>query len=66
LTEQVGDEEVYRLMHGCVPMMQAAVEKHEGTVTQFRGDGSWPSSGHRSRSSRPLGLGPLQPAPLVR
>jgi class 3 adenylate cyclase/tetratricopeptide (TPR) repeat protein len=39
LTEQLGDEEMYRLMQGCVSAMQAAVEKHEGTVTQFRGDG---------------------------
>lgn len=39
LTEQLGDEEMYGLMQGCVSAMQAAVEKHEGTVTQFRGDG---------------------------
>lgn len=39
LTELLGDEEMYRLMQGCVSVMQAAVEKHEGTVTQFRGDG---------------------------
>jgi class 3 adenylate cyclase/tetratricopeptide (TPR) repeat protein len=39
LTEQLGDEEMYRLMQGCVSAMQAAVEKHDGTVTQFRGDG---------------------------
>ena len=39
LTEQLGDEEMYRLMQGCVSAMQATVEKHEGTVTQFRGDG---------------------------
>lgn len=39
LTEQLGDEQMYRLMQGCVSVMHAAVEKHEGTVTQFRGDG---------------------------
>lgn len=39
LTERIGDEEMYRLMQGCVTAMQRAVEAHDGKVTQFRGDG---------------------------
>lgn len=39
LTERIGDEEAYRLIQGCVARMTEAVERHEGTVPQFRGDG---------------------------
>lgn len=39
LTERIGDEEMYRIMQGCVTRMIEIVEAHDGTVTQFRGDG---------------------------
>lgn len=39
LTERIGDEEAYRLIQACVARMTEAVERHEGTVPQFRGDG---------------------------
>jgi len=39
LTEQIGDEEMYRLMQRCVNLMQSVVDRNGGTVTQFRGDG---------------------------
>lgn len=39
LTERIGDEGMYRLMQKCVESMQEIVERHDGTVTQFRGDG---------------------------
>src|SRR5688500_2533501 len=35
LTERIGEEEVYRLMQGCVQRMMDAVHKYEGTVTSF-------------------------------
>jgi class 3 adenylate cyclase/tetratricopeptide (TPR) repeat protein len=39
LTERIGDEEAYRLVQACAARMSDAVERHGGTVTQFRGDG---------------------------
>ena len=39
LTERIGDEEMYRVIQECVTRMQRVVESHDGTVTQFRGDG---------------------------
>ncbi|HVF75592.1 MAG TPA: AAA family ATPase [Acidimicrobiales bacterium] len=39
LTQRIGDEEAYRLMQRAVAHMVQAVERHHGTVTQFRGDG---------------------------
>ena len=38
-TERVGDEAAYRLVQDCVALMTGAVERHGGTITQFRGDG---------------------------
>ena len=39
LTRRIGDEEAYRLVRRAVAAMTDAVERHHGTVTQFRGDG---------------------------
>lgn len=38
-TERAGDEAAYRFVQDCVALMTATVERHGGTVTQFRGDG---------------------------
>jgi class 3 adenylate cyclase/tetratricopeptide (TPR) repeat protein len=37
--ERVGDEMLHRLVHECTDRMIDAVNRFEGTVTQFRGDG---------------------------
>ena len=37
--ERAGDEAAYRFVQDCVALMSAAVERHGGTITQFRGDG---------------------------
>ena len=39
LSEGLDAEQVYDLIQGCVQRMVAAVHAHEGTVTQFTGDG---------------------------
>jgi class 3 adenylate cyclase/tetratricopeptide (TPR) repeat protein len=39
LVERIGDEAAYRLVQDCVARMSASVDRHGGTVTQFRGDG---------------------------
>jgi class 3 adenylate cyclase/tetratricopeptide (TPR) repeat protein len=38
-TERAGDEAAYRFVQRCVATMSAAIERHGGTITQFRGDG---------------------------
>ncbi len=39
ISERLDEEEVYRLMQGCLQRMMDAVHHYEGTVVQFRGDG---------------------------
>ena len=39
LSEQLGEEKVYEIVQRCVELMVAGVHRHEGTVTQFTGDG---------------------------
>ena len=39
ISERLDEEEVYRLMQGCLQRMMDAVHHFEGTVVQFRGDG---------------------------
>lgn len=38
-TERRGDEAAYRFIQACIARMSAAIERHGGTITQFRGDG---------------------------
>jgi class 3 adenylate cyclase/tetratricopeptide (TPR) repeat protein len=38
-TERAGDEAAYRFVQTCVARMSEAIERHGGTITQFRGDG---------------------------
>jgi len=37
--ERVGDEAAYRFVQDCIALMATTVERHGGTITQFRGDG---------------------------
>ena len=37
--ERAGDEAAYRFVQDCVALMSTTVERHGGTITQFRGDG---------------------------
>jgi len=39
ISERLGEEQVYSLMQGCFARMMDAVHRHDGTVTQFLGDG---------------------------
>jgi class 3 adenylate cyclase/tetratricopeptide (TPR) repeat protein len=39
LTEQLGDEAMYGVLQECAARKQRAVDAHDGTVVQFRGDG---------------------------
>ena len=38
-TERAGDEAAYRFVQAAVGRMSDAIERHGGTITQFRGDG---------------------------
>ena len=39
LSERLGEEKMYEFVQRCVELMVAGVHRHEGTVTQFTGDG---------------------------
>jgi class 3 adenylate cyclase len=39
LSERLGEEKIYELVQRCIEVMVAGVHRHEGTVTQFTGDG---------------------------
>jgi class 3 adenylate cyclase len=39
LSERLGEEKIYEFVQRCVELMVAGVHRHEGTVTQFTGDG---------------------------